>query len=220
MVHSEPDRRAVASRLDGIYVIVGPTHTRGRSVIEVAHAAIDGGACAIQLRDKTSSPTELLNVAERLRLLCTDAEVLLIVNDDPRMASQVGADGVHVGQSDVSVDMCRSVLNEPQIIGRSNATVDEVKESIQQGADYVAVGAMFQTSTKLDTRPAGLEILTAAVQAANVPVVAIGGINADNIGLIATAGADVACVASAVTSATDPKRATEELLHNFESARS
>ena len=219
MASTALSRHAVASRLKGVYVIVGPAHTCGRSVLDITRAAIDGGACAIQLRDKASSAAEVLEAAAVLQRVCNESDVLFVLNDDPHLAAQIGADGVHVGQTDASVDACRAVLNEHQIVGRSNATVEEVRESLQQGADYVAVGAMFQSSTKLDTRPAGVATLASVVQFADVPVVAIGGINADNIGSIAAAGANVACVASAVTAAADPELATKQLLHNFESAR-
>ena len=217
---AESARHAVASRLAGIYVIVGPTHSSGRTELDIARAAIDGGACAIQLRDKSSSRTDLVALAEKLRRVCEDASALFIVNDDPRLAAMVGADGVHVGQTDSSIDSCRSVLHGHQIVGRSNATIDEARESIQHGADYVAVGAMFRSSTKLDTRPAGVATLAAVAKFADVPVVAIGGIDADNVASIAAAGANAACVASAVTDAADPERATKELLHNFMSAKS
>ena len=219
MDRPESERHAIAARLNGIYVIVGHSETCDRTALDVARAAIDGGACAIQLRDKTSPRANVVRAAEAMTRLCNDSGVLSIINDDPLLAAQVGSDGVHVGQGDASVSECRSVLDENQIVGRSNATVDEVRESIQQGADYVAVGAMFQSSTKRDTRPAGIETLAAAVQLAEVPVVAIGGINAGNIGLIAATGANAACVASAVTEATDPERATRELLRNFMSAK-
>ena len=215
----ESERPAIAARLNGIYVIVGHSHTSGRTALDVARAAIDGGACAIQLRDKTSPRADVVLAAEAITRLCNDSGVLFIVNDDPRLAAQVGSEGVHVGQSDASISECRSVLEGRQIVGRSNATVAEVRESIQHGADYVAVGAMFQSSTKRDTRPAGIETLAAAVQLAEVPVVAIGGINAGNVGLIAASGAAAACVASAVTEAADPERATRELLRNFMSAK-
>lgn len=215
----ESERRAIATRLNGIYVIVGHSQTSGMSALDVAQAAIDGGACAIQLRDKTSPRADIARAAEAMTRLCNDSGVLFIVNDDPRLAAQVGSDGVHVGQGDASISECRSVLEGRQIVGRSNATVAEVRESIQHGVDYVAVGAMFQSSTKRDTRPAGIETLAAAVQLAEVPVVAIGGINAGNVGLIAATGANAACVASAVTEAADPERATSELLRNFMSAK-
>lgn len=215
----ESERRAIAARLNGIYVIVGHSQTSGRTALDVARAAIDGGACAIQLRDKTSPRADVVRAAEAMTRLCNDSGVLFIVNDDPSLAAQVGSEGVHVGQGDASVSECRSVLDENQIVGRSNATVDEVRESIQQGADYVAVGAMFQSSTKRDTRPAGVETLAVAMQLAEVPVVAIGGINVGNIGLIAATGAAATCVASAVTDAADPERATGDLLRNFMSAK-
>ena len=219
MERSESQRRAIAARLHGIYVIVGPSPNSTKSATDVARAAIDGGACAIQLRDKASPRADIVRTAEELVRVCAQARVLSIVNDDPHLAARVGANGVHVGQSDACVDMCRSALDAHQLVGRSNATVDEVRESIQLGADYVAVGAVFESKTKLDTRPAGIATLDAAVRISDVPVVAIGGINVDNIGHVASTGVEAVCVASAVTDAADPERATRELLRKFISGK-
>ncbi len=208
-------RQAAASVFDGIYVIVDPEHTNGRSAIEVAAAALAGGACAIQLRDKSGSRHKTLDTAARFQEMCSKAGAVFIVNDWVDIAALVGADGVHVGQKDIPLEEARKLLNPAAVIGTSNALQQEALDSESEGADYIAVGAMFPTGTKQDTRPAGVETLRQVKQSVGVPVIAIGGINTGNIGQIADAGADAACVASAVTKADDPEAATRELARIF-----
>lgn len=208
-------RRKIAADLNGIYVIVGPDNTRGRSVLEVARGVLNGGACAIQLRDKHSAEGTVRRSADALRRLCDDAGALLIINDDPWLARSCSADGVHVGQSDVSISECRSVLDFRQITGKSNANEIEAELSLHEGADYIAVGSIFPTRTKPDSRPSGLDTLERVVGFSTAPVVAIGGINVCNVGAVAEAGADAACVVSAVSESDYPEGATRQLLRNF-----
>ena len=188
-------------------------------MVSLARRVLGGGACAIQLRDKVSPAATIRRAAAGLRRLCSDAGALLIINDDPALARDCDADGVHVGQTDASISHCRSVLGDSQFVGKSNATVPEAMASIREGADYVAVGSIYSTRTKLNTRPAGLETLREVASTASSPVVAVGGINSSNISAVAESGADAACVASAVTEADDPERATRRLLHEFLAAR-
>ena len=211
-------RCKISKSLSGIYVIVGPGHTQGRDVLEVARSALGGGACAIQLRDKQSTADSVRRWADKLRRLCSDAGALLIINDDPSVARESHADGVHVGQTDASISLCRTVLLNHQITGKSNANEMEAHQSMREGADYIAVGSIFPTETKFDTRPAGLVVLRRVVATKTVPVVAIGGINDRNIGEVAEAGADAVCVASAVAEADDPEAATHQLLKVFRAA--
>ena len=211
-------RSKISKSLNGIYVIVGPSHTQGRDVLEVARSALNGGACAIQLRDKQSTADSVRRWADGLRLLCSDAGALLIINDHPSVARASFADGVHVGQTDASISLCRAVLLNHQIAGKSNANELEAHQSLRDGADYIAVGSIFPTETKIDTRAAGLEVLRRVVSTTTAPVVAIGGINDLNIGAVAEAGADAVCVASAVAEADDPEAATDRLLKEFHAA--
>ena len=211
-------RSNITKSLSGIYVIVGPGHTQGRDVLEVARSALGGGACAIQLRDKHSTPDSVRRLAEGLRRLCSDARALLIINDDPWVARACYADGVHVGQTDASISLCRTVLLNRQITGKSNANEMEARQSLREDADYIAVGSIFPTETKMDTRPAGLDVLRRVAATTTAPVVAIGGINAHNVGAVAEAGADAVCVASAVAEADDPEAATRQLLKVFRDA--
>ena len=198
----------------GLYVIVDPEATRGRDVIEVAEAALRGGASVIQLRDKTRDKGEVLEIARAIKRLCDKHDALFIVNDDADIAYLSEAHGLHVGQTDLPVAQARRVLSHDQIVGRSNNGVEESLESEGQGADYVAVGAIYATTTmgKSGRTALGPDMIRQVKQAVSAPVVAIGGINADSIADVARAGADCICVVSAVTFADDVEWAAAELV--------
>ncbi len=208
-------RKESASSLDGVYVIVDPEHTRGRPVVEVAGSVLAGGAVAVQLRRKGGPTAAALDEARRIGEMCREAGALFIVNDYSDIARLVDSDGLHVGQQDLPVSAARGVLGAHQIVGTSNALLQEALESEAQSADYVAVGSIFRTSTKGDTRPAGLETLSEVKRSVGTPVVAIGGIDHGNAAKVAEAGADAICVATAVTMAEDPEGATRELSAAF-----
>jgi thiamine-phosphate pyrophosphorylase len=202
----------------GIYVIVDPEHTNNRNVLQVAEAAFNGGASTVQLRDKISSKRTIVETATEIQQLAHNAGSLFIMNDHADIARIVASDGLHVGQKDIAVEDCRVVLDDRQIIGTSNALVTEAEESERIGADYLAVGAMFPTATKIDTRPAGLETLTEIRAATSTHIVAIGGINESNLGAVLAAGADSVCIASAITKAEDVEAATRRLVKLFDKA--
>lgn len=203
----------------GIYVIVDPEHTNGRNVVDVAGAAFEAGASVVQLRDKLSRKRWIAECAVQIQELAHDQGKLFIVNDHADIARIIGSDGLHVGQKDLRVEDCRLVLDDRQIIGTSNALLSEAEESERTGADYLAVGAIFPTSTKTDTRPAGLETLRAIRGSCSSHIVAIGGIDSSNLASVVEAGADSICVATAVTKAEDIGTATSELVDLFEKAK-
>ena len=140
------------------------------------------------------------------------------MNDHADIARIVASDGLHVGQKDISVEDSRVVLDDRQIVGTSNALVTEAQESERIGADYLAVGAMFPTATKIDTRPAGLETLTEIRAKTSSHIVAIGGINESNLNAVLAAGADSICIASAITKAEDVEAAARSLVKLFNNA--
>ena len=214
-------RRRRAERLRGLYVIVDPSLTLDRDPVWITQEAVAGGATAIQLRVKETDKGRWLPLAEALRGVCADAGAALIINDHPDVAVAVAADGVHLGQNDMPVAAARATLHPWQIAGTSNALTTEADVSVQVGADYVAVGRMFPTGSKADTRPAGPETLRAvrnAMPPDGPPLLAIGGITPENVGEVARAGADGICVIAAVTQADDPRAAAARLLEAFNAA--
>ncbi|HIC94918.1 MAG TPA: thiamine phosphate synthase [Anaerolineae bacterium] len=191
----------------------------GRSHLEVARAAIAGGATAIQLRDKEATTRELIEVGLALRELTRERGVAFIVNDRVDVALAVDADGVHVGQDDMPAKLARRLMG-PKIVGVSAGSVEEALRAEADGADYVSASPVFATPTKPDAPPpTGLEGLRAIAEAVRIPVIAIGGINEDNVGEVIRAGADGVAVISAVVAAPDIAEAARRLRQRIEEAR-
>lgn len=205
-------RKGIAQKIKGLYVIVDAQVARRRDLVELTQAVLRGGAQVIQLRDKRHDKGDVLPVARRIRDLCDKHDALLIINDHADLAVACDAHGLHLGQHDLPIEEARAILRPHQIIGKSNALLEEALESEGQGADYLAVGAIFPTDTKKKTRPAGLETLEKVKARVSVPVVAIGGINEDNVSQVMLAGADAVCVVSAVIGDPNPEEAARRLI--------
>ncbi len=215
-------RRRAAAKTAGLYVIIDPEQTAGRDPLWVAEQALLGGATAIQLRDKLRDKGDSLPLAMRLVELCERHGALCIINDHADLTVAAGAHGVHVGQHDLPVAAARVIVTPTRVVGTSNALVEEAIESYKSGADYLAVGAMYTTASKKDTRPAGPQTLRRVreiIPPDGPPIIGIGGITVENVGAVAEAGADGICVLSAVSGAQDPMRAAQELLAAFLQAR-
>ena len=192
----------------------------GKSHLEVARAAIEGGATAIQLRDKEATTRELIEAGLALRELTRERGVAFIVNDRVDVALAVKADGVHVGQDDMPAKLARRLMGPDKIIGVSASTVEEALQAETDGADYISASPVFSTPTKPDAAPpTGLEGLRAIVEAVRIPVVAIGGINEGNVEEVIRAGADGVAVISAVVGAPDIAAAARRLRQRIEAAR-
>lgn len=189
-----------------LYVIVTEALCRG-DWLKTADAAIRGGARCIQLREKDLPDAELLVRAKRLRELTRRREALLIMNDRPDIARLSGADGVHIGQSDLSVAEARRIAGGRVLVGKSTHTLEQFKSALDEKPDYLAVGPMFQSSTKPQDHIAGPETLAAARELTETPIVAIGGITPDNAGEILAAGANMVAVCSAVIGAMNAESA-------------
>jgi thiamine-phosphate pyrophosphorylase len=198
-------------RLRGLYVITDPTACGELDPLEIAKQALAGGARLIQLRDKTREKGLQLPLAEALAALCHQAAVPLIVNDHVDLALAVGADGVHVGQKDLPIGVVRRLVGPEMIVGASTNNPDEARQAEADGADYVSVGRLFATASKVDTRPATIETIRAVKAAVSLPVCAIGGINESNIDEVIAAGADLVAVVQAVCAARDPFEAARRL---------
>jgi len=196
-----------------LYVITDERVSRGRSHLQIAEEAIRGGADAIQLRDKEASGGRLFSVALGLRRLTREAKIPFIVNDRLDVAMAVDADGVHVGQEDLPASVARRILVPGKILGVSAETVEEALAAQKDGADYLGVGPVFEArGTKADAgAPLGLELVARIRKGCSLPIVAIGGINAENARSVREAGADAVAVISAIVSADDIAQAAKNL---------
>lgn len=201
-----------------LYVITDERLSRGRSHLEVAEAAIRGGADVIQLRDKELSGSRLYKVALALRKLTRDAQVPFLVNDRLDVALAVDADGVHLGQEDLPASAARKILGPGKILGVSAETVEEARLAEREGADYLGVGPVFEArGTKPDAgTPKGLEQIARIRAESDLPIVAIGGIRAENARQARDAGADAVAVISAVVAADDIEEAARRLKRSLE----
>lgn len=187
---------------------------------ELARLAAAGGADCIQLRDKNLGRGELAEVARSVLAACRKAGVSLIINDDVELAVEVGADGVHLGRSDTPIPEARAALGPDKTIGGTAGSIEELKTVERLGADYVGFGHVFATASKAKAgRPLGVENLRRAVLAANVPVIAIGGVSAGNLPEVMAAGAWGAAVIGAVCGAADPAAAAAELRAIIDASR-
>jgi len=195
-----------------LYVVTDSDLSKGRSDAEIARMAYEGGADVVQLRMKHADGGDMLSQAIAIREIAEDMCRIFIVNDRVDIAMASGADGVHLGQSDIPVDVARRLMGPDALIGCSVTTVEEAVKAVEDGADYVGVGSIFTTSTKPDaTQGLGLSPIYEIKQAVDVPVVAIGGINRGNIQDVIRAGADSAAVVSAVVAQDDVMAAAHEL---------
>lgn len=186
-----------------LYAVTDRAWVGRQSLSEQIEAAINGGATCIQLREKELGESEFLKEAIEISALCKSRGVPLIINDNVDIAVKCRADGVHVGQDDMSVAQVRRIVGSEMMIGASAHSVEEALEAVKNGADYLGAGAVFSTSTKSDTNILPLETLRDICRAADVPVVAIGGINKENIMKLSGSGVDGVALVSAVFSADD-----------------
>ena len=206
-------------RVRGLYVIVDPEIAHGRDPLALAAAAIRGGARMLQLRDKVGDKGTVLPLAAQMQQLCRDNDVDLIINDHADLAAVVGSAGLHLGQSDLPVAQARRVLAPEQVLGRSNHEIDELVQSREMGADHLAFGPIYATGTKMVSRPPqGVDRLRHAKEAVSLPLVAIGGITAQNVGPVVEAGADAFCVTAAVGLTQEPEAAASRLVQAIKNA--
>lgn len=179
---------------------------------EETERVLAAGATCLQLREKDAAPAEILELAAQLLPIVHRYNVPFILNDDAELALQCGADGVHVGQSDIHGRDLRALLGPGMILGVSANTVETAQAAERAGADYIGVGAVFGTATKGDAQNITVQQLQAIRAAVSLPIVAIGGITTENIGLLAHSGIDGVSVISAIFAAPDSAAATRTLL--------
>lgn len=179
---------------------------------DVVESVLQNGATFLQIREKDLAQDAFEAEAERLKTLCAQHGVPFVVNDSVEITLQCDADGVHVGQSDIKGRDIRAIIGPDKILGISAGTVEEAVAAEKAGADYIGVGAIFTTSTKKNARNMTMEQLKEIVSSVSIPVVAIGGISAENIHQLRGSGVDGVAVVSAIFAADNPGKATADLL--------
>lgn len=202
-----------------LYVVLDRTAARGRHLEEILEAAAAAGCRMIQLREKEWPSGRLWPLAERLRARARAARMTFIVNDRVDLALALDADGVHLGQDDLPPGPARALLRPGMVLGISTHSAEQARAAQAAGADYVAVGSMFPTSTKADFDLVGPDLIRKLRPEISVPLVGIGGITADNVHEVIAAGADGVAVISAVCGASDPRQASARFIERIVRAR-
>lgn len=195
----------------GIYIVTASVPELGRDHVDVARAAIAGGADLIQMRIKRRPMGQALKIAMAMHELTSAAGIPLIINDHVGIAMASNAEGLHIGPDDIALTAARRMLGGEVIIGETTSKHDQAIKAEKMGADYIGVGPIFDSVTKPNKEAVGLARITKIKAVVKIPVIAIGGINADNLADCITAGADGIAVVSAVTMAEDMAAATAEL---------
>ena len=199
-----------------LYFITDSTNFSEEEFLYRTEKALKGGATLIQLREKDKSTREYIDLAKKIHTISRQYGVPLIIDDRTDVALAVDAEGVHLGQSDMPIATARKIMGENKIIGATTKTVPQAVEAYNQGADYLGVGAIFPTTTKVKTVLTSTDTLNDICNAVPIPVNAIGGLNKDNIDVLCNIKIAGICVVSAIMKANDPKVAATEL---FERAK-
>jgi len=194
-----------------LYAVTDRTWLNGRNLADDVEKTLQGGATFVQLREKDASFEEFVEQAKEVKAVCKKYGVPFVINDNIEVALAVDADGVHVGQSDMEAGSVREKIGSDKIIGVSTRTVEEALLAKERGADYLGVGAMFNTSTKLDASEVSFAELKEICGTVDLPVVAIGGISLNNVEELQGTGIDGVAVVSALFAAKDIKNASKEM---------
>ncbi|HEX4354610.1 MAG TPA: thiamine phosphate synthase [Polyangiales bacterium] len=196
--------------MQGLYAIIDPATSR--EPLALAERVLRGGCGALQLRDKSNDDASFVALGAALRRICRAHGVPFIVNDRVWLAASLEADGVHIGQGDAPLEEVRRTLGPSCSIGVSTRSLDQALEAERRGADVIGFGPVFATTTRIPAEPAvGLAALTEVCTRIRIPVIAIGGLNADNVAEVARAGAAMGAVITALSYADDPENAARRM---------
>ncbi|MBQ8790351.1 MAG: thiamine phosphate synthase [Ruminiclostridium sp.] len=198
-----------------MYFITDSTNYAEEEFLNRIEEACKGGVTLIQLREKDKTTREYLSLAQKVHEITRRYGIPLIIDDRVDVALAVDAEGVHVGQSDMPVSIARSLMGKDKIVGATAKTVPQALEAYNQGADYLGVGAIYPTTTKVKTVLTSVDTLKEIVKAVPIKVNAIGGLNKDNIGILKGSSIDGICAVSAIMKADDPCKAAKELREAF-----
>ena len=198
-----------------LYFITDSTGFSEEEFLCRVELALKGGVTLVQLREKNKTTREYIALAEKVHKLTRKYNVPLIIDDRIDVAMAVDAEGVHLGQSDMPVDIARRILGDDKIIGATAKTVPQALEAYRNGADNLGVGAIYPTTTKVKTVLTSVDTLKDIVNAVPIPVNAIGGLSKDNMHVLENTGISGVCVVSAIMKAENPQIAAEELKEQF-----
>lgn len=193
-----------------LYLVTDREVLKEKDLLKAVEQAILGGVSLVQLREKDVSSLEFYNIAVNLKKLTDSYKIPLIINDRIDIAMAVDAAGVHLGQSDLPCSIARKIIGKDKILGISASTVESALKAKEEGADYLGVGAVFQTTTKLDAKAVAIDTLKEIKEKTGIPVVAIGGINNVNYKQLERTGIDGMAIVSAILGKEDIKKAAEE----------
>ena len=194
-----------------LYAVTDRAWTGNKTLYEQIKEALENGVTCVQLREKNLDEASFIEEAKKISVLCRQYNIPFIVNDNVNVAIASNADGIHIGQEDMGLKDVRKIVGENMIIGISAHTVEEAKFAQENGADYIGIGAVFETSTKNDVEVIPYEKVKSICDAVDMPKVGIGGINAENILKLKGSGIDGVAVVSAIFGAKDIGKATKEL---------
>lgn len=195
-----------------LYAVTDRTWLKGKSLESEVEKICKAGATFIQLREKDITNEEFIAEAKKIKAVTDKYKIPFVINDNIEVAKAVNADGVHIGQSDMEAKKARDILGKDKIIGISAGNIEEALAADKSGADYIGVGAMFHTDTKQDATSVTFEEIKEITQRANIPVVAIGGINKDNVLKLSGSGVDGIAVISAIFAENNVEEATKNML--------
>ena len=202
-----------------LYLVTDSTGLSEAAFLEKVEQALQGGVTFLQLREKERSTREYIHLARKVHALARRYQVPLVVDDRVDVALAAETDGVHVGQSDMPVELARKLLGPDKIVGAIAKTVPQALEALEQGADYLGVGAIYPTTTKVVTVITSTETLGEICKAVPIPVNAIGGLNRDNLGVLKGIPIAGICVVSAIMKSADPRAAAAGLRQAFDELR-
>ena len=198
-----------------IYLVTDEKSCNRKDFYKCIEESIKGGVKIVQLREKNISTKDFYEKALKVKEICKNYGVLFIINDRLDIAQAVGADGVHLGQSDMPIEKAREILKDKFLIGATARNIEEAKKVELLGADYIGSGAIFGTSTKDNAKKLEMEDLKKIVNSVKIPVFAIGGINTNNVCMLKNIGLQGICSVSGILSEKDCKKAVELILKNF-----
>ena len=198
-----------------LYAVTDRTWLDGRTLYDDVEKALKGGVTLLQLREKNMSTDDFINSAKEIKSLCEKYNVPLIINDNVDVAKAVNADGVYIGQNDMPTHEARKILGKNKIIGVTAKTVEQAQKAEKDGADYLGSGAIFGTTTKGDAKKMDMQTLKSITSSVNIPVVAIGGIDGDNVLQLKGTGIVGAAVVSGIFAQDDIETATKDLYNKI-----